>query len=50
MEELQQLTNEQMQNNINVEKHEEEYSHETVADQSMYEEVDPSMKNETVQQ
>jgi hypothetical protein len=50
MEELQQLTNEQMQNNINVEKHEEEYSHETVADQSMYEQVDPSMKNETVQQ
>lgn len=47
MEELQQLTNEQMQNSINVDKH-EEYGHENV-DPSMYEQVDP-MKNENVQQ
>jgi len=48
MEELQHLTNEQMQNNINEEKHAEDYSHATA--DSLYEQLDPRIKNESVQQ
>ncbi len=40
----------QMQNNINVEKQGDEYAQETGQDPSLYEQVDPNMKNESVQQ